>query len=411
MKRLVSITPFVAVLLVAAPRPGGAQTEPEEPPPVVSQPGVSVTLPPSLDDPATGGLTPQDLQRALREVEAEIDLLDGETADVSGWPDLAPVAVLSPIRSVEHPDDRSITILTTTLRHTTIMLPAGEAIVDFVVGDSFYFDVRGADNVAYLRAMDDERRTTLTLVTDHNRAYSFDVFATTDHRPDEVVTVRRPVDPRFDPARVVPGFDPDGLELDFAPSHLVPDYEARIAQAEAEVQRISEDGAREEARVRELGFERFDEYLRSYPQRIQFRYRLSDEIRAAPLFVTQIWTDGVFTYLRSRAQESPAIYSLSGTQGEDPALVNVTLRPDGLYVVDHVLGAGFAQLQQARGEWYVWDVPPLDMLSEVPLPRGPEGPGWVRTRSSLPWIKRHPKLFGTLVGAGLGTFALVKVLR
>lgn len=411
MKRVVPIAPLVAVVVLALARPGLAQPVPDDPPPVVSQPGVSVALPPSLDGSAAGGMSPEAVQRALREVEAELDLLDGDPEQLPGWPDLTSVSALPPIRTVEQPDDRSIVLLTTTLRHTTIMLPPGEAIVDFVVGDSFYFDVRGADNVAYLRAMDDERRTTLTLVTDHNRAYSFDVFATAAHRPDEVVTVRRPIDPSLDPARVVPGFDPDGLELDFAPSYLVPDYEARIAQVEADVLRISEAGAREEARIRELGFERFDDYLRSYPQRIQFRYRLSEEIRAAPLFVTQIWTDGVFTYLRSRAQESPAIYSLSGTQGEDPALVNVTLRPDGLYVVDHVLGAGFAQLQHARGEWYLWDVPPLDMLSELPLPRGTEGPGWVRTRRSLPWIKRHPKLFGTLLGAGLGTFALVKLAR
>ena len=209
----------------------------------------------------------------------------------------------------------------------------------------------------------------------------------------------------------MPGFDPDGLVLDFAPAGAVAGYEARIRAAERDVRRIEEEAAREEIRIRELGSARFAEYLRAYPRRVQMRYRLSQEARAAPLLLIQVWTDGQFTYLRSRSEESPALYSLTGNEGEEPVFVNYTLSPNGLYVVDHVLGAGFAQLHGARGEWHLWDVPPLSLLSEVPLPRGGDGPRWVETRSSRPFVRRRGKLLAWLGVAGAGAVITWKVLR
>ena len=267
--------------------------------------------------------------------------------------------------------------------------------------------MRGADNVAFVKAMDLGRRTRLSLVTASNRTYSFDVFSTAAYRPDEVLVVDwwggGPADAGEGGATgLEPGFDPEGLALDFAPAAAVADYEARIAAAEEDVFRITEEAAREEVRIRELGSQRFAEYLRSYPRRVQMRYRLSDRLRAAPLLVTQVWTDGQFTYLRSRSEESPALYSLTGVEGEEPVFVNYTLSPDGLYVVDHVLGAGFAQLQGARGEWHLWDVPPLSAVAELPLPRGGEGPEWVRTRTSQPFVRRRGKLLAWLGVAAAG---------
>ena len=401
---------LVALLLFV---PASAVAQPmTAPPPVVSDPTAVVALP-TATIPVDLDLSTDDIETALREAEAEIALLaePASSSVVPDWPDLAPLADLPPIRTVMHPADRSIPVLTTMLRHTTLLLPPEESIVDYVVGDSAYFDLRGADNVAYVKAMGDRRRTQVTLVTNMNRAYSFDIFAVSDFRPDEVLTIRWPSDPAEQGSALVPGFDPSSLQIDFAPSGIVDQYRDRIRSAEADALRVTEDAASEEARIRELGFTRFEEFLESYPQRVQFRYRLSSELRAAPLFVTQLWTDGTFTYMRSRSQESPALYSLTGVEGDDPVLVNVTLRPDGLYVVDHVLAAGYAQLQGSRGDWFLWDVPPLAMLSEMPLPRGDQGPDWVRTRRSLSWVKRHPRLFGMLLAGGVGTATLVKILR
>ena len=398
---------FAALVVLLLPALVAAQ------PTIVSEPGVSVAVPPPLPDVPDEEAGDDVVAAELREIEAQIELLTEGLPDAgaaSSWPDLAPVAALPPIRTVVHPPDRSVPLITTTLRHTTIKLPPEESIVDFVVGDSFYFDLRGGDNVAFVKALETDRRTQITLVTNHDHAYSFDVFSTIRYRPDEVLTLQWEPDPSVTRG-TVSGYRPQAVDLDFQPSALIGDFQERIARAEADAFRIQQDSAAEEAQVRSLGLQRFDEFLTAYPARVQHRYRLSAEIRAPPLFVTQVWTDGQFTYLRSRSQESPAVYSLSGQQGEEPVLVNVELRPNGLYIVDHVLGAGYAQLQGVRGDWFVWDVPPVDMLGELPLPRGNQAPEWVRTRRALSWFQRHPRLFASLVTGGLGSVVLFKVIR
>ena len=356
-----------------------------------------------------------ELDNVLADIQAELARLAGQGGPDGGdeglpadWPDLAPFAQAAPIRQVVHPADRSITVLTALLRHTVLLLPADERIVDYVVGDSLFFDVRGADNVAYVKAMAPNRRTRLSLVTDRNRAYSFDLFSTEAHRPDEVLTIlwepERALSDGDVGAGLVAGFD-EPFQLDFAPAERVSDLRRRIGAAEADQRRIEADAQRQLRTVEELAERRFTEFLRAYPRRLQFRYRLTPEIQEAPLFITQIWTDGQFTYLRSTAQESPAIYTLSGIEGEEPVLVNVELSPAGLYVIDHVVGAGFAQLHGVRGEWFLWDVPPLGILPEIVeqgLPPAGRRPAWIPTRASRNWFRRHPKLFGWLVASGVG---------
>ena len=63
------------------------------------------------------------------------------------------------------------------------------------------------------------------------------------------------------------------------------------------------------------------------------------------------------------------------------------------------------------GSGYLWDVPPLSLLAEVPLPRGGNGPAWVETRSSKPFVRRRGKLLAWLGVAGVGAVVTWKVLR
>ena len=85
-----------------------------------------------------------------------------------------------------------------------------------------------------------------------------------------------------------------------------------------------------------------------YPGRVQFPYRLEARARLDPFLVEGMWHDGRFTYLRSRAQETPALFEL--TDGE-PALVAYDLYDDGLYVADHVLGPGRLVVGALWTEW------------------------------------------------------------
>ena len=59
-------------------------------------------------------------------------------------------------------------------RHTTvIVLPAAEDILDFVVGDSEYWHLTGAANLAFLKPIAEGVTTNVALVCASGRIYSF----------------------------------------------------------------------------------------------------------------------------------------------------------------------------------------------------------------------------------------------
>ena len=86
-----------------------------------------------------------------------------------------------------------------------------------------------------------------------------------------------------------------------------------------------------------------------YPTRLEFPYRLEDsKARKWPFLVEGMWHDGRFTYLRSRAQESPALFEVKDGK---PALVAYDLKEDGLYIARHVLGDGWLQIGKQKVRW------------------------------------------------------------
>ena len=89
----------------------------------------------------------------------------------------------------EEGEDR-IHRLRTQVRHTTvIVLPAGENILDFVVGDSEYWHLTGAANVAFLKPLRPDAATNIALVCESGRIYSFLVAEQSDGPPHLVVRV------------------------------------------------------------------------------------------------------------------------------------------------------------------------------------------------------------------------------
>ena len=114
---------------------------------------------------------------------------------------------------------------------------------------------------------------------------------------------------------------------------------ARTARAGAEAGILE---AREQAEAESEAFRA------EYPGRLAFEYRLDDDASKRPFLVEAMWHDGKFTYLRSRAQESPALYEL---RDGEPALVAFDLTEDGLYIARHVLGDGWLQIGDKRLRW------------------------------------------------------------
>ena len=233
--------------------------------------------------------------------------------------------------------------ITAKTRHTTvIVLPQNETILDFVVGDSEYWHLTGAANLAFLKPIAEGVTTNVALVCESGRIYSFLVTEQGTGDPHLVVRIEG------QDADDDPGISPQAHQPVFVARTAVAAYReladaaiqsAREAQANAERQ-VAEATARAQGET--------EAFRADYPTRLQFAYRLSDRAREWPFMVEAMWHDGRFTYLRSHAQESPALYEqLDG----DPTLIAYDLNEDGLYIVRRVVGDGWLQIGDNRARW------------------------------------------------------------
>ena len=218
---------------------------------------------------------------------------------------------------------------------TTIVLPYAERILDFVTGDGGTWQVTGAANIAYVKPSVEGSRTNVTLVTEAGRIFFFRV-AESDSEPDIHVYVELPPEPEEAASAAPPPHEPMFISRD-----AVAEYEAAAAAATQRALQASEAAA---ARIQGA----VDEFRSSYPTLMRFEYKLDKRASAAPFHVVAMWHDGRFTYARSLAEETPALYE---ERDGAPSLVGYDLTPDGLFVVRRVLSDGWFQLGKRRAEW------------------------------------------------------------
>ena len=84
----------------------------------------------------------------------------------------ADIPASTAVLRVPEEEDRVLEIRTR-IRHTTvIVVPSGEEILDFVVGDADYWHLSGSANVAYLKPLETDVRTNVALVCGSGRIYS-----------------------------------------------------------------------------------------------------------------------------------------------------------------------------------------------------------------------------------------------
>lgn len=226
--------------------------------------------------------------------------------------------------------------ITTRVRHTTVItLPAHETILDFVVGDAEYWHLSGSANVAFLKPVEAAVATNVALVCESGRIYSFMVAERSDAEPHLVV--------RFggagagaEAAAVAMGAD-GAHEPAFVPRSSIQGYQAIAERAQLAV-----------AEARAEAQEQIDAFRSDYPTRLRWPYRLDEDAVRWPFLVEGMWHDGEYTYLRSIAQETPALYEIK--DGE-PSLVPYDLTEDGLYVVRRIIGPGWLQIGEERVRW------------------------------------------------------------
>ena len=134
----------------------------------------------------------------------------------------------------------------------------------------------------------------------------------------------------------------------FVARSAVEDYRemARAAGEAARAARAAADLRSSQAESR--ASQAVNQFKIDYPGRLSFAYQLDKKAYEWPFLVDAMWHDGQFTYLRSRAQESPALYELKDGK---PSLVAYDLTPEGLYIARHVLGDGWLRIGKKRARW------------------------------------------------------------
>ena len=206
--------------------------------------------------------------------------------------------------------------------------------MDFVVGDSDYWHLSGSANLAFLKPLDEKVRTNVALVCESGTIYSFLVKEASD--PHLVVRIEsgRGAGAPSRPAFVARSAIDDYREMARAAGQA-----ARSAREAADLRSTHAESEAAKA---------VSQFRADYPGRLSFAYQLDKKARQWPFLVDAMWHDGQFTYLRSRAQESPALYELKDGK---PSLVAYDLTPDGLYIARHVLGDGWLRIGRKRARW------------------------------------------------------------
>ena len=248
-----------------------------------------------------------------------------------------------PVLRVADAEDQIVQIRAKTRHTTVIVLPATETVLDFVVGDSEYWHLTGAANLAFLKPVAEGVTTNVALVCASGRIYSFLVTERGGSDPHLVVRIeaQEQNDPGISTARHEPAFVARGQVAAYQQMADNAMKTAKAAQVDAD-SRIADAAA--------LAAGETEAFRADYPTRLKFPYRLADKALKWPFLVQGMWHDGQFTYLRSNAQESPALYEIKDGK---PALVAYDLTEDGLYVARHLLGDGWLQIGKQKAQWKV----------------------------------------------------------
>ena len=247
----------------------------------------------------------------------------------------------APILRLTHAEDR-ITRIQTRVRHTTvIVLPSNENILDFVVGDSEYWHLTGAANLAFLKPIAEGVKTNVALISESGRIYSFLVAERSAGQPHLVVRVEAE-------GKEDPRISPEAHEPAFVSRERVEDYQQMAQQAAETARAAKQDADTRIAETERQAAAEVDDFRAEYPMRLKFPYRLEEKAMEWPFLVAGMWHDGRFTYLRSNAQESPALYELKDGK---PSMVAYDLRADGLYIARHLLGDGWLQIGKKKVKW------------------------------------------------------------
>ena len=205
---------------------------------------------------------------------------------------------------------------------TLIVLPDDEDILDFTTGDREFWIINGSHNLCYVHPAQAGIRSNLNLITAAGHVYSFlltEISSEPTAEPDLKVFVERKEGSM--PGSTLRGYvraaDAEAYKKELETIHIQTAEQIRAAQTQAE--------------------EKVNQFRSTYATKLVFEYSLDSKSASEPFFVSAIYHDDAFTYIRCAAREKPVLYEVKDGK---PNLVSFQLE-NGVYIVPKIVDAGY----------------------------------------------------------------------
>lgn len=212
---------------------------------------------------------------------------------------------------------------------TVLVLPMGEKVIDSFCGDSDFWKVEVVENLVYIKPTKSWIATNLTLLGKSGTLYTFylkEVDDIPNLKPDIKVSITFNDNQKFQAAPAAPRFVTKA-EFD----NVVQDYQQELNNKENKVREVKQaaDNALTQMRL-------------DYPAQLHFDYDVA--LKTAPFYVTAMYADNRFTYIRLEASEIPAVYEIRDGK---PSLVNYDF-VNGTYIVRKIVDQGYLAIGKAK---------------------------------------------------------------
>jgi type IV secretory pathway VirB9-like protein len=243
-----------------------------------------------------------------------------------------PSVTVDPPRSVVVGERSVVTVFLAGLQDTMLVLPKEEKVRAVFAGDTEQWKIQTTKEPSRYISLSlkapGAKQTTLNLVSDHDKPYSFVLVESNSHCDSKVF---------IDPDSQLEG------ELQKPPAFL-PAADAERWKKEAEQARSEVAAAVKKAHD---DSERDASVFRSsYPRKLRFDYHW-DQRSGDKFGVEQIFSDDKFTYIRAHTQETPSLYELKDGK---PSLINFDFA-NGVYTAPKLVEKGYLAIGKTKMEF------------------------------------------------------------
>lgn len=214
---------------------------------------------------------------------------------------------------------------------TLIILPEKEEILDFTTGDKEFWIINGAHNLCYAHPAQTGIRTNLNLITASGHVYSF-LLEEISKEPNADPDLKIFIEPK----------DQSGVGGNSFAKGFVSASEAEAYKSELQTIRAQSSAQVQAAQI--SAQQQIEKFRSEYPTKLQFDYQFASKGMGQPFFVSAIYHDDAFTYIKCTASEKPAIYEVKDGK---PNLINFDLA-NGVYIVPKIMDNGYLAIGKKK---------------------------------------------------------------